>query len=108
MRTIAIEGKEEMVRRVLEHIVIDKTRNGSKVYKCAKCGTTLGPANKNFKEYAVVKEAPYGDYVDAGILATRSDRFVIREFYCPKCAVRFDVERVAKGEPYLDIKIRDD
>ena len=97
-----------MGRRVLEHIEIDKDGNGHKVYRCAKCGTTLGPADKGFKEYAVVKEAPYSHYVDAGILATRSDRFVLREFYCPKCAVRFDVESVVKGEPYLDIKIRDD
>lgn len=94
-----------MGKRVLEYVEIEKDGEGRKVYKCAKCGTVLGPADKSFKEFAVVKEKSYSEYVDMGILSVRSDRFVIREFYCPKCAIRFDVESVVKGEPYLDIKI---
>jgi acetone carboxylase gamma subunit len=94
-----------MGRRVLEYIEIDKDDQGRNVYKCTKCDTVLGPADKGFKEYAVVKEIPYSRYVDMGILSMPSDRFIIREFYCPKCAIRFDVESVVKGEPYLDTKI---
>ena len=94
-----------MGKRILEYLEIDKDGHGHKVYKCTKCSAVLGAADKSFKEYAVVKEAPYSKYVDMGILSIPSDRFVIREFYCPKCAIRFDVESVVKGEPYLDIKI---
>lgn len=92
-------------KRVLEYVEIATDGKGRKVYICTKCGKVLGAANKSFKEYAVVKELPYSHYVDEGILSIRSNRFVIREFYCPKCAIRFDTESVIKGEPYLDIRI---
>lgn len=99
----------KMGRRVLEYVEMDRNSEGVNVYKCRACGYYLGPSNnKSFKEYAVVKERSYADYVAMGVLSVRSDRFVIREFYCPKCAIRFDVESVVKGEPYLDIKVSED
>jgi acetone carboxylase gamma subunit len=94
-----------MIRRILEYVEIDRDGRGAKVYKCSSCGHVLGPCDQSFKQYAVVKENPYSDYVEKGVLSIPSDRFVIREFYCPKCAIRFDVESVVKGEPYLDIKV---
>ncbi len=97
-----------MGRKVLEYVEIDRDSQGGKVYKCTECGFVLGPADKGFKEYAVVKERPYADYVAMKVLLNPSDRFVIREFYCPKCAIRFDVESVMKDEPYLDIKISEE
>jgi acetone carboxylase gamma subunit len=97
-----------MGKRVLEYIEIDKDGQGRKVYKCTKCGAVLGPVTKSLKECAVVEEIPYSRCVDMGILSMQSDRFVLRAFYCPKCAVQFDVESVLRGEPYLDIKIDDE
>lgn len=97
-----------MGRRVLEYVEIDRDSEGAKVYKCTGCGYVLGPSNKSFKEFAVVKERPYSYYVEIGVLSIDSDRFVIREFYCPKCAICFDVESVVKGEPYLEIKVSED
>ncbi len=94
-----------MSRRILEYVEIDRDGRGANVYKCSSCGHVLGRCDRSFKQYAVVKERPYSDYVDQGVLSIASDRFVIREFYCPKCAIRFDVESVAKGEPYLGIKV---
>jgi acetone carboxylase gamma subunit len=102
------DSGEKMGRRILEYVEIDQDSQGTNVYKCTCCGFVLGPSHQSFKQYAVVKERSYSDYVDMGVLSIRSDRFVIREFYCPKCAIRFDVESVVKGEPYLDIKISED
>ncbi len=101
-------GKKTMGRRILEYVEIDKSNDGVNVYKCSYCGFVLGPSNKSFKEYALVKERSYSDYVAMGVLSIPSDRFVIREFYCPKCAIRFDAESIVKGEPYLDIKVDED
>jgi acetone carboxylase gamma subunit len=94
-----------MRQRILEYVEIDRNDQGTNVYKCSSCGHVLGTCDQGFKQYAVVRERPYSDYVDQGVLSMTSERFVIREFYCPKCAIRFDVESVVKGELYLDIKV---
>jgi acetone carboxylase gamma subunit len=94
-----------MSRQILEYVEIYRNGRGVNVYKCSSCGHVLGACDQSFKQYAVVRERPYSHYVDQGVLSITSDRFVIREFYCPKCAIRFDVESVIKGEPYLDIKV---
>ncbi|MBI4529152.1 MAG: hypothetical protein HY695_35590 [Deltaproteobacteria bacterium] len=99
---------EKMGRRILEYVEIGQNSEGARVYKCVCCGYVLGPSGKSFKDYAVVRERSYSDYVEMGVLSMNSDRFIIREFYCPKCAIRFDVESVVKGEPYLDIKVSGD
>lgn len=94
-----------MGKRVSEYVEIGRGSRGEEVYKCTRCGGELGLATNNFKEHVVMKEKAYADYVAAGVLVNPSDRFVIREFYCPHCAVCLDTESVLKGEPYLEIKI---
>jgi acetone carboxylase gamma subunit len=34
-------------------------------------------------------------------LAFKTNKFVLREYYCPKCGVMFEVDMVEKSEPQI-------
>ena len=74
--------------------------DGEKVYRCFKCGHILGPITSDYKDFALKNEAPPSkgqpDY-----LASKTDRFILREYYCPQCAAMFEVNMVAKDEKQI-------
>jgi len=74
--------------------------DGQKVHRCLKCGYVLGPITEDYKEFALKNEAPISkgqpDY-----LASKTGRFVLREYYCPQCATMFEVNMVAKDEKQI-------
>jgi acetone carboxylase gamma subunit len=68
-----------------------------KVYKCSKCGYILCPITENYKNSALKMEAPISKG-QPEYLASKSDKFILREYYCPQCGGMFEVDMVAKGE----------
>lgn len=75
------------------------------VFRCAKCGHTFGPAAQNPKKSAVTAEASYRKAGPA-FPEDGKTRFFLREFYCPGCATRFEVEVTDKETPVLhDIEL---
>ncbi len=86
-----------MSKRVSEYLTIDDVE-GKIVIRCTRCQYTFCAANENPKEHALMKES---SPEKCGTLFKESERFVFREFYCPKCATIFDVEVRLKGQPLL-------
>lgn len=71
--------------------------DGKEVYRCLKCGYVLCPIVDNYKNFALKYEAPITK-AEPDYLAVKTDTFILREYYCPQCAVMFEVDMVAKGE----------
>lgn len=89
-----------MVYKISESLAIAEVK-GKAVYKCAKCGYSLGPADKSWKLKSLRLTSPLSK---AGYRRSTSGRFEMREYICPKCAVVFDVEVALPGdEPLLDL-----
>jgi acetone carboxylase gamma subunit len=88
------------VVRVLEYLGVD---DKERVFKCLKCGNVLGPAKEDYKDHAskrtvsISKAQP--EYLAS--YAVEKNTFVMREYYCPHCAVMFEVDMVQKDEPQI-------
>jgi len=88
--------------RILEYLEITEG-NGERVYRCLKCGHSFGSAGEDYKSFARKRTVPIWKN-EPGYLAgfaKRSNTFVMREYYCPKCAVMFEVDMVQKDEPQI-------
>ena len=95
-----IHKGEEMVR-VLENLEV--VGDKEKVYRCLKCGHILGPAKQDYKDFALKRTVPISKAQPAFLssYAVKSNTFVMREYYCPSCAVMFEVDMVQKDEPQI-------
>jgi acetone carboxylase gamma subunit len=85
--------------RILEYLETVEA-DGHRVYRCLKCGEVLGPSERDYKDYAM-KRIVSPSKNQPAYLAPKSDYFVMKEYYCPKCAVMFEVDFVAKDEPQI-------
>lgn len=98
---------ERIVGKVLENVDVVSIE-GQNINRCAKCQFRFGPASKCFKYQVAVKEIPYNEFKNMGIMDRDSERFVVREFICPSCGVLLDVESVTNGEGYLELILKMD
>lgn len=72
------------------------------VYRC-RCGCVLGPAVASYKQYAALARYPVqaiGPEVNPHRVG--GARFELREFYCPACYTRLEVEIARPGDPLLE------
>ena len=74
--------------------------DGQKVYRCLKCGYVLCPITEDYKNYVLKNEAPISK-AQPVYLAPKTDKFVLREYYCPQCGVMFEVNMVAKDQKQI-------
>ena len=76
---------------------------GEMVYRCLRCDHVLGPVKEDYKNCALKRTVPISkaqpDFLAS--YAMKSDTFAMREYYCPKCAVLFEVDMVRKDEPQI-------
>jgi acetone carboxylase gamma subunit len=88
--------------RISENLGVREVE-GNMVYECLKCGGILGSAKEDYKDFAKKRTVPISKAQPEHLAsyATQSDNFVMREYYCPKCAVMFEVDMVAKNEPQI-------
>ncbi len=86
-----------MKRRMSEYLEIDDS-SGMQVIRCRKCGHAFCPPTENYKEDARVSESPLAKI---RMVSTKTERFVLREFYCPSCATLLNVDMTLKGLPVL-------
>jgi N-methylhydantoinase B len=90
-----------------ECLRVERTNDGGWVV--CSCGHALCRPHENYKEFCAIHE---GNPTELGVLfadpATELDAdIVLREFYCPSCAVRLEVEIVQRSDAYVhDIEIR--
>ena len=86
-----------MRRRMNEYLEIDDT-SGKEMIQCARCKHVFCPVTENFKNSAIASENSL-DKAGPTAFFRPSERFTLREFYCPECAVLLDVEISMKEEP---------
>ena len=92
-----------MRQRIGEYLVIDDS-SGEATVQCAKCQHVFCPATENYKEHALMSENPL---TKAGPNYSETERFILREFYCPGCATMLEVEMCLKGSPFLwDVQLK--
>jgi len=88
--------------RVLEYLEVTEV-DGQRIFRCLKCGHVLGLSKGDYKDYAMKRIVPISKNQPAYLAsyAVKSNTFVMREYYCPKCAVMFEVDMVEKNEPQI-------
>ncbi len=77
-------------------------RGDSPVVRC-RCGYVLGSADVPYKRFTAMARYPVqhiGPEVNPNHV--EGDRFEVREFYCPNCFVRLEVEIARRDDPVLD------
>jgi len=89
-----------MARRWISPAVRLVQADGRDTCACAACGHVLGPADTPWKHGARRRETPLaragGPAWDTGDAAV-----VLREFFCPGCAVLLDTETAMAEDPVL-------
>lgn len=83
------------MRIVLENLELLVTEKG-KVFRCCKCGYDLGQAAEGFRRSSLKVERPIS-YGQPGLLSPKTDKYVLTEYCCPKCAALFETEMAIKG-----------
>ena len=73
--------------------------------KCIKCDSIICSSNENFKLNVAIKEELL---TKASPLNKPTDKYLLREYYCPKCATMLEVEVVKKGEDIYWDKIKEE
>lgn len=81
--------------KILENLELVVTEKG-KEFKCRRCGYELGPAADGYRKRSLKVERPLS-YAQPAILSPKTQRYLLREYCCPKCGVLFEVEQVSKG-----------
>jgi N-methylhydantoinase B len=93
-------GNEELLASVADAFVVIE-REGAPWYACAACGHSHGPADADPKRGLLVRErsiAELSDWNRFGLV----DEIVVREYYCPGCALLASAEVRRRGEPPLE------
>ena len=91
--------------RVSEVVYCERT-DGKLQLRC-RCGCVLGHADKSPKMHALMSRLPVqaiGPEVNPS--SVNGARFELREFYCPACMTRLEVEISRPDDPVLDDFIR--
>ena len=86
-----------MVQRMSESLELDKTDQGAFI-KCSKCKQVLCSGEENYKNSATYAEFPLSK-AGPKYFYRPSEKFILREYYCPSCGVLFEVEMLPKGTP---------
>ena len=92
---------QNAANRVSETVYCE-TKAGKMQLRC-RCGHVLGPANKSPKMYAAMARLPVqsiGPEVNPHEI--NGHRFELREFFCPSCMTRLEVEIARPEDPVLD------
>lgn len=95
--------------RIFEYLEI-AGESAEPAYRCLKCGHVLGPAKADYKDFAKNRTVPIWKNEPSHLssFSRNSGTFVMKEYYCPQCAVMFEVDVVQNNEPQIrsvEIKI---
>jgi len=94
------EKKGERISKYFEGI----ETNGKWFIRCKKCKQIISSLEENYKEYLLFSE---NRLFKAGPWRSDSERFILREFYCPGCLTMVTTEVVLKDTPFIwDIQIK--
>lgn len=84
-----------------ENLFVVELSDGARIVRC-ECGHEFGDYTANWKESALVYERhPQDNEIFLTNKGADPEWQVLREFYCPTCAVMLDVEPVPIGYPFV-------
>lgn len=95
-----VPWKEKIILPLQEHLYV-VLKGKDRIVKCS-CGHEFGDYRGNWKLSALVYERdPQDGEIFRGPQGADPGWMILREFYCPGCAVQLDVECVCPGHPIL-------
>jgi acetone carboxylase gamma subunit len=77
-----------------------RREGGAAVAACAECGHVLGPADRDPKLGAVVRETSIAELSPLNAVGM-TERLVARHFHCPQCALLLAVNVQQQGDPIM-------
>lgn len=95
-----VDFKDRILVCLQESVFLVEDDEGRRRNRC-RCGQDLGAGGTLWKEAAAVIEREGEAPFFPGPRAADPDWMVLREFYCPGCATRLDVEPVPVGYPFI-------
>ena len=76
--------------------------DGKLILRC-RCGWRLGPADHSPKKYAAMARLPVQSIgPEVNPHSVNGARFELREFYCPGCMTRLEVEIARPDDPVIE------
>ncbi|MBF8265278.1 MAG: Hydantoin utilization protein B [Dehalococcoidia bacterium] len=91
------QGADKPSHRLGEYVSVRKVEGKWRIF-CQQCGRMLSDAGENYKLHVPMAEYPL---TRANPRNSKTKRFVLREFYCPGCATRIEVDMNLKGAPLI-------
>lgn len=83
-----------------DSIALRRGGEGTVVTACAECGHVFGPASRDPKLGAVMRELSIADLSPLNAVGM-TERLVARHFYCPGCALLLAVNVQQQGDPLM-------
>lgn len=80
-----------------------KKDGGRSTICCRACNAPVSPADRNWRDAAVLREKPLREL--GGPYQTAAEDLLVRHFFCGECAALLDTEIAMPGEPFLDDRI---
>lgn len=90
-----------MKRRITEYLDLD---TATLEWACNRCGQSLGPAAKNYKEGCLIADRDpreiWQPFIEASFNFAYNPGWArLVEFYCPGCGTMLEVEMLPPGHP---------
>lgn len=83
-----------------DSIALRRDEAGTVLTACAECGHVFGPASRDPKLGAVMRERSIADLSPLNEVGM-TERLVARHFYCPGCALLLAVNVQQQGDPLM-------
>jgi len=83
-----------------DSVALRRDDDGAVVASCAECGHELGPADRDPKLGAVMRERSIADLSPLNAVGMTA-RLVARHFYCPGCALLLAVNVQQREDPIM-------
>jgi N-methylhydantoinase B len=81
-------------------VALWRAEDGTLMARCAECGHELGPADRDPKLGAVMRELSIADLSPLNAEGM-TERLVARHFHCPSCALLLAVNVQQVGDPVM-------
>ncbi len=96
----ATNARESESTTVGDAVALRRDAAGALVASCAECGHELGPADRDPKLGAVMRELSIADLSPLNAEGM-TERLVARHFHCPSCALLLAVNVQQVGDPVM-------
>ena len=105
--TPLVSSSEKEAKPISEYLEIVASNEGQYI-RCRKCRTLICRKRENYKEHSIMREYPITQAGPGITPYKKTERFILREFYCPGCFTLLETEVNLKDAPLIwDIQMED-